>query len=94
MANSEIDNLIKYFKDQQKADRENVCRLHADNARLQGTIDTLNGLLENSQQSITALSDTILQMQHTIDELNAQIAELREKLNKNSRFQATVKQWS
>ncbi len=82
---SEIDNLIKYFKDQQKADRENVRRLHEDNVRQQRTIESLNTLLENSQQSVTALNDTILQMQHTIDELNAQIADLREKLNKNSR---------
>ncbi len=85
MAGSEIDNLIKYFKDQQKADRESICRLHADNARLQNTIESLNELLEESRKSAQALNDTVLQMQHTIDELNAQIAELREKLNKNSR---------
>ena len=86
MASSrEIDNLIKCFKDQQKTDRENVRRLHEDNVRQQRTIESLNTLLENSQQSVIALNDTILQMQHTIDELHAQIANLREKLNKNSR---------
>ena len=85
MADSEIDKLIQYFRDQQKADRENNCRLHEDNVRQQRTIDSLNGLLEDSQKSILALNDTILQMQHTIDELNTQIADLKEKLNKNSR---------
>lgn len=89
---TEIDNLISFFKDQQRSDKETIRRLHDANAQLQETVNALNILVEDlqkavddSNQNIISLTETIRNMQQTIDGLNKQIAELKESKHKNSK---------
>lgn len=79
---SEVDKLIAYLKEQQKSDKETIRRLQESNAALQKTIQFLT---EQTSLNAAALNATIRQMQQTIDGLNQKIAQLEEKLHKNSK---------
>jgi transposase len=82
---SEIDNLIAYFREQQKADKETIRQLHATIVELKGTIDSLNRLISEMKQSAEESGETIRRMQQTIDSLNEKISQMEEKLGRNSK---------
>lgn len=75
---SDVDNLISYFKEQQQSDRETISALNS-------LVTALRKDIDDSNRNAAELMETIRKMQKTIDSLNEKIAQLEEKLHKNSK---------
>lgn len=76
--NADIDKLISWFQNQQKADKDTI-------ASLNQLVKELRWNIDESNRNAAVLVETIHKMQQTIDGLNEKIARLEEQLHKNSK---------